>query len=700
MNIQFSGIAIGGIALMLLLGVLGFVPNMLSGGTTPLAVIAPNGGEIWQKGSTQTIQWNISKPGSVTIQLQKAGVTILQIAKSPSGSTSYRWTIPSILTDGANYKILITAGKLSDVSDANFSIVTPDTMAPSTPIGLSVTMISSSQINFVWNPSTDNVGVVGYRVYRNNSQIATTNTSSYADNGLLANTAYVYAVAATDAAGNVSALSSSISATTQPLLSTKFSLNERVQTTANVNVRSMASTTGTLLGTQPTGAAGGIVGGPVWASSYWWWEVNFDTDPDGWVVEDYLAKEVVSPPPAPPPTTPSPAPPPVTPPPTTSPSSYFDSPIVTILSPSASEAWQRGKTYSIRWNVSAANQPTGPVATVIYLDIVDRCGAKLRYSTIATNATSVLGDNSYQWTIPADFKEAQNFYITLQTQTLKEGSITTSGRLFTIYATDPALAPNLSYLQDAKVTVLYPNGGEVWQPGNTYTIKWNFEKPSNEFVGPFSTSIGIRYATGDTRVNAYIITYRQFLTNIGSNQFSWTFPTNAKDINGIPLQGGNFRVVVQIDEPYSYQTLFNGCVPLLDESGQNFSLGSYVAETESPTFTIFSPDGGENLKAGTASPINFKITGYANVTSLMLLGELLFNGNTVGKIFPGNGGNGLINITSADTQTTWTAGLHYGYNGTTPIQVTGSGYKLRLGIYQNNIGVAQDTSAASFTIAP
>lgn len=695
MNIQFSGIAIGGIALMLLLGVLGFIPNILSGGTAPLSVVAPNGGEVWQKSSTQIIQWNISKPGSVTISLQKAGVTILQIAKSPSGSTSYRWIIPTTLADGANYKILITAGKLSDTSDANFSIVTPDTMAPSTPTGLSVTMISSSQINFVWNPSTDNVGVVGYRVYRNNSQIATTNTPSYADNGLAANTAYVYAVAATDAAGNVSALSSSISATTQPSPSTKFSLNERVQTTANVNVRSTASTTATLLGTQPIGTAGVIVGGPIWSTNYWWWEVNFDIDPDGWVVEDYLAKEVVSPPPAPPPTTPSPpttiiakpivtvlapnggetwkkgttqtiqwkldysdtitihktelwlaakdpstnisvnvykitdtaitvvgsnsyqwtlpadvvdasnytmlavvtysagtsynvqtydygdapftvyttdissVPPPPSPPP------YFSSPSVTMISPSAGEAWQRGKTHSIRWKVSATNQPTGPVATVIYLDIVDTCASKLRYYTIVTNATSVVGDNSYQWAIPSDFNESQIYRVTLQIQTgASYGFATTqyfTGSLFTIYATDPALAPKSFYFKDAKTTVLYPNGGEVWQPGNTYPIKWNFTKVLDQFVEPFSTSIQLSYATDNVRRGAYSIAQNQPLTKVGDNEFVWTFPIGATDVSGIPLQGSNLRMVVQVNQ-LSYYPSLGGCRYPWDESDQNITL--------------------------------------------------------------------------------------------------------------------------------
>src|SRR5205823_2202736 len=62
--------------------------------------------------------------------------------------------------------------------------------------------------------SSDNVGVSGYRVYRNGSQIATTGATSFANTGLSPSTTYSYTVAAYDAAGNLSAQSSSASATT------------------------------------------------------------------------------------------------------------------------------------------------------------------------------------------------------------------------------------------------------------------------------------------------------------------------------------------------------------------------------------------------------------------------------------------------------------------------------------------------------
>ena len=93
---------------------------------------------------------------------------------------------------------------------------TSDSEAPTVPTNLSATAVSSSQINLSWNASTDNVGVAGYRIYRNGTQLAVTATTSYSNSGLLPSTQYSYSVSAYDAAGNNSNQSSPASATTQP----------------------------------------------------------------------------------------------------------------------------------------------------------------------------------------------------------------------------------------------------------------------------------------------------------------------------------------------------------------------------------------------------------------------------------------------------------------------------------------------------
>jgi chitodextrinase len=96
-----------------------------------------------------------------------------------------------------------------------------DTTPPSTPNGLGATAAGTSQINLSWAASTDNVGVTGYRLERSQgtgstsfAQVATPAGTSFADTGLTAGTVYNYRVRAADAAGNLSAYSSTATATT------------------------------------------------------------------------------------------------------------------------------------------------------------------------------------------------------------------------------------------------------------------------------------------------------------------------------------------------------------------------------------------------------------------------------------------------------------------------------------------------------
>src|SRR5262249_18115876 len=49
----------------------------------------------------------------------------------------------------------------------------PDTSPPSTPGGLVATAVSSSQVSLSWSPSTDNVSVAGYSIFRDGSPVGT-----------------------------------------------------------------------------------------------------------------------------------------------------------------------------------------------------------------------------------------------------------------------------------------------------------------------------------------------------------------------------------------------------------------------------------------------------------------------------------------------------------------------------------------------
>lgn len=100
-----------------------------------------------------------------------------------------------------------------------------DTVPPSVPTGLTATPASPTQIKLSWTAATDNIGVTAYKVYINGNLIGSSAGTSPNINGLSASTSYSFAVSACDAAGNCSAQSATLSATTPAATSTTAALS-------------------------------------------------------------------------------------------------------------------------------------------------------------------------------------------------------------------------------------------------------------------------------------------------------------------------------------------------------------------------------------------------------------------------------------------------------------------------------------------
>lgn len=89
-----------------------------------------------------------------------------------------------------------------------------DKVLPSVPTGISAIATNSVTVSLSWNPSTDNICVSDYEVFRNGVKIATVDSPSFTDIGLPPSSVYSYTIVARDAAGNRSAASAAVSATT------------------------------------------------------------------------------------------------------------------------------------------------------------------------------------------------------------------------------------------------------------------------------------------------------------------------------------------------------------------------------------------------------------------------------------------------------------------------------------------------------
>ena len=89
-----------------------------------------------------------------------------------------------------------------------------DKVAPKAPTNLSVASVTDTSISLVWNPSTDNIGVTAYDIYRNNIYLGSSPTTEYTAEKLLPNTSYRFHVTARDAAGNISKSSNILTVST------------------------------------------------------------------------------------------------------------------------------------------------------------------------------------------------------------------------------------------------------------------------------------------------------------------------------------------------------------------------------------------------------------------------------------------------------------------------------------------------------
>ncbi len=162
--------------------------------------------------SSMTLSWNASSD-NVGVAGYRLFLNGSQVGTS--SSTSYSFTG---LACGTSYTLGVAAydaaGNVSGVATVGGSTsACPDTQPPSTPTGLATSGVGSASVALSWNASTDNVGVTGYRLFLNGSQVGTSSTTSYSFAGLACGTSYTLGVAAYDAAGNVSGMATVSQAT-------------------------------------------------------------------------------------------------------------------------------------------------------------------------------------------------------------------------------------------------------------------------------------------------------------------------------------------------------------------------------------------------------------------------------------------------------------------------------------------------------
>ncbi len=163
-----------------------------------------------------TLTWTAS-----TDAVGVTGYTILQDG-SPIGTTTGATTFNVTgLTAGTTYSMRVSAQDLAGNTSAQstpLNVTTtaaPDTTPPTVPTGLASSAITQTGFTLTWAPSTDDVGVTDYEVFRNAVSIGLTGgVTTLNVTGLTASTAYAFTVRALDAVPNASAQSAPLNVTT------------------------------------------------------------------------------------------------------------------------------------------------------------------------------------------------------------------------------------------------------------------------------------------------------------------------------------------------------------------------------------------------------------------------------------------------------------------------------------------------------
>lgn len=207
---------------------------------------------------------------------------------------------------------------------------------------------------------------------------------------------------------------------------------------------------------------------------------------------------------------------------------------VNLLSPNGGEKLAQGSNYSITWNSSGLQK-----VTLVLINYVVGDQTVIADSVSATSSP-------YVWQVPYGVYSGNKYKITIKSGKTSD----LSDNYFSIGAVQRSSAPSLSLVS--------PLGGEQWEKGKNYSIKWLFQD-----LDKIDTILLVNYAKNETYSLA---------NNIGAslNAYDWFIPLF---LNAVPA-GNQYRVKIQscptaacyTDESDNYFTILAGAGASLTEN--------------------------------------------------------------------------------------------------------------------------------------
>ncbi len=146
--------------------------------------------------------------GNLKMYLTKGSDSVILPSIPTPSDANYvlRYKIPSDIASGEYSVSLRTGNGIEDNKSNSVPLIVKynDTVAPSAPSKPVSTRINSDSIRLDWTASTDNVGVLGYDVYRGGARLPRVGTNSIVLDKINQTVPEKFSVVAVDAAGNYS----------------------------------------------------------------------------------------------------------------------------------------------------------------------------------------------------------------------------------------------------------------------------------------------------------------------------------------------------------------------------------------------------------------------------------------------------------------------------------------------------------------
>jgi len=246
-------------------------------------------------------------------------------------------------------------------------------------------------------------------------------------------------------------------------------------------------------------------------------------------------------------------------------------PSITVLSPNGGETYTTGQRIPISFKTNLDDKQTKGITLQLYKGIPGKPGSVF----IQNIVTDWIGGSPYFWTIPQNIEEGEyTIYASASVYgvNFKEGGISD--------ASDNVFYIKKSTTQLPSITVISPNGGEVFNKGFLQKIKWSTQNANFDYViidlvrGPNNTYVK-NISTGNS-------------ASVG--EIYWQIPSDIPD-------GNDYKIRINGSKNFtSYDT------NIFDYSDGYFSITTKSASL--PSITVFSPLNNQIL----TSPINISWT--------------------------------------------------------------------------------------------